>query len=163
MNITFRLSRSAGLLALAWVTSISPVWAQANKELTEAELIEYRPGDSNLFKPVWDEFYAGDFEGDLPKPLIAAGKPMVADICNAIAHPDMRFRRYAMTALGEIGDRAALPALAAILKDRNELDYMRGDALEAIHRIDKTLGLKYGKEFGGENDYLKMIASEISH
>ena len=71
-------------------------------------------------------------------------------------------RRYAMTALGEIRDKAALPALEAILKDKQELEYMRGDALYAIHRIDKELGLKYGKEFATANDYLKMVADEIS-
>ena len=38
---------------------------------------------------------------------------------------------------------------------------MRGDALYAIHRIDKELGLNYGKELGTANDYLKMVAEEI--
>ncbi|MDB6003637.1 MAG: hypothetical protein JWR15_624 [Prosthecobacter sp.] len=135
--------------------------AQQNKELTEGELVEYRPGDPALTKKVWNQFYAGDDESELPKPLIAAGKKMVPDICAAIAHPDMKMRRYAMTALGEIGDKAALPALESILKDKKELGYMRGDALYAIHKIDKALGVKYAKEFGPADEYLKMVADEI--
>ena len=153
---------SSVLLALAFTFCQGICQAKPNKELTEAELVEYRPGDPAVVKKTWDKFYAGDYEPDLPKPLIAAGKKMVPDICKAIAHPNMRMRRYAMTALGEIRDKSALPALETILKDKNELEYMRGDALYAIHRIDKELGLKYVKEFGTANDYLKMVAEEIS-
>ena len=149
------------IFALALTLCQGTVSAKPNKELTEAEMVEYRPGDPAATKKVWDKFYAGDHEPDLPKPLIAAGKKMVPDICKAIAHPDMKLRRYAITALGEIRDKAALPALETILKDKKELEYMRGDALYAIHRIDKELGLNYGKEFGTANDYLKMVAEEI--
>ena len=162
MSLTSSLVRSLGYCVIGLVFAGVPVEAQLNKELTEAELVEYRPGEAKTNKAVWDKFYAGDLEEDLPKPLIAAGKAMVPDICTAIAHPNMRLRRYAMTALGEIGDKAALPSLEAILKDKKELEYMRGDALYAIHRIDKALGLKYGKEFRDSNDYLKMVAEEIA-
>lgn len=154
--------RALFVFSLAVGLAVSSSLAQQNKELTEAELVEYRPGDPATTKKVWDKFYAGDYEEDLPKPLIAAGKKMVPAICTAIAHPDMRMRRYAMTALGEIGDKTALPALESILKDKKELEYMRGDALYAIHAIDKGLGLKYAKEFGSANEYLKMVAEEIS-
>ena len=154
--------RTLFLAALSLGIPFCNLSAKPNKELTEAELVEYRPGDETATKKVWDKFYKGDSEEELPKPLIAAGKKMVPDICKAIAHADMRLRRYAMTALGEIGDKAALPALEAILKDKNELEYMRGDALYAIHKIDKTLGLKYVKQFGAENEYLKMVAGELT-
>ncbi len=153
--------RSLAFLVLAAGASLSPCLAQQNKELTEAELVEYRTGDPAVTKKVWDKFYAGDDEGELSKPLIAAGKKLVPAICAAIAHPDMRLRRYAMTALGEIGDKAALPALESILKDKKELGYMRGDALQAIHLIDKALGVKYAKEFASADEYLKMVAEEI--
>ena len=155
------LKLSPVFFALALALCQGASLAQQNKELTEAELVEYRPGDPAAVKKVWDKFYAGDYEQDLPKPLIAAGKKMVPDICKAIALPDMKMRRYAMTALGEVRDKAALPALETILKDGKELEYMRGDALYAIHRIDKALGSKYVKEFGTANDYLKMVADEI--
>lgn len=135
--------------------------AQLNKELTEAELVEYRPEETKASKKVWDRFYAGDYEADLPKPLIKGGKTMVPAICEAITNPNMRLRRYAITALGEIGDKTALPTLETILKDKKELEYMRGDALEAIHRLDQVLGLKYAQEFKNTNDYLKMVAGEI--
>lgn len=154
--------RAITMLAVALGITLGSCPAQQNKELTEAELVEYRPGDSAATKKVWDKFYKGDYEEDLPKPLMAAGKKMVPDICKAIAHPDMRMRRYAMTALGEIGDKEALPSLETILKDKKELEYMRGDALYAIHKIDKALGLKYAKEFGTANDYLKMVAGELT-
>jgi hypothetical protein len=155
------LIRQVSFIALFMALSLGSSQAQLNKELTEAELVEYRPGDPKTTLKVWDRFYAGDYEEDLPKPLIKGGKKMVPEICEAIAHPDMKLRRYAMTALGEIGDKAALPALETILKDKRELEYMRGDALYAIHKIDKALGLKYAKEFGTANEYLKMVAEEL--
>ena len=158
-TLSRKLSPAVCAIALAFCQGVT--LAQQNKELTEAELVEYRPGDPATVKKVWDKFYAGDYEPDLPKPLIAAGKKMVPDICKAIAHPDMKMRRYAITALGEIRDKSALPSLETILKNKKELEYMRGDALYAIHRIDKELGLKYGKEFGPANDYLTMVAEEI--
>ncbi len=153
--------RSCTFIALGLGLFLSPCQAQQNKELTEAELVEYRPVEGGATKKVWDKFYAGDDEAELPKPLIAAGKKMVPDICAAIAHPDMKMRRYAMSALGEIGDKAALPALESILKDKKELGYMRGDALQAIHQIDKALGVKYAKEFRKDDEYLEMIAVEL--
>lgn len=154
--------RSFAVFAYVFGLTLGTSQAQLNKELTEAELVEYRPGDPKVTLKVWDKFYAGDYEEDLPKPLIAAGKKMVPEICEAISHPNMKMRRYAMTALGVIGDKAALPALESILKDKKELEYMRGDALYAIHKIDKELGLKYAKSFGGANEYLKMVAEEIT-
>lgn len=154
--------RSLPLLALGLGLFLaSPCLAQQNKELTEAELVEYRPVEAGGTKKVWDKFYAGDDEAELPKPLIAAGKKMVPDICAAIAHPDMKMRRYAIAALGEIGDKAALPALESILKDKKELGYMRGDALQAIHQLDKKLGVQYAKEFAPADEYLKMVSEEI--
>jgi hypothetical protein len=123
--------------------------------------VEYRAGGPR-FDKVWHAFYVeGDHEPELDDPLIAAGRPMTLAICEAISHPDMKRRRYAIGALGYIRDKRALPALEKILKDRTEIYYFRGDALHAIYQINKKLGSQYAAQFANEHDYLKRLAVSI--
>jgi hypothetical protein len=121
---------------------------------------EYRPGGQS-FASVWGRFYAGDHEPELDDPLIEAGKKMTLMICEAIKNKDMKYRRYAIGALGYIGDKRALPTLENILKSKEEIYYFRGDALHAIYQIDKSFGKKYAAEFGGEHEYLKRLQGSI--
>ncbi|MES2877760.1 MAG: hypothetical protein V4713_05005 [Pseudomonadota bacterium] len=123
--------------------------------------VEYRTGGQH-FDKVWHAFYVeGDHEPELDDPLIAAGRAMTLAICEAIAHPDMKRRRYAIGALGYIRDKRALPTLENILKDRTEIYYFRGDALHAIYQIDKKLGSQYAVQFANEHDFLKRLAVAI--
>jgi len=121
---------------------------------------EYTPGGSK-YSSVWKRFYAGDHEPELDDPLIGAGKGMTLVICEAIKNEDMKYRRYAIGALGYIGDRRSLPTLEQILKSQNELDYFRGDALHSIFQIDKELGRRYSLKYGNESNYLKLIHNSI--
>lgn len=122
---------------------------------------EYRTGGQR-FNKVWQAFYVeGDHEPELDDPLIAAGRAMTTATCEAITHPDMKRRRYAIGALGYIHDRRALPTLECILKDKTEIYYFRGDALHAIYLIDKKLGTEYAEQFANEHDYLKRLADSI--
>ena len=125
-----------------------------------AEEVEYRPGGQR-FEKTWLKFYAGDHEPELSDPLISAGPRMTKAICEAVSHPDMKLRRYALGALGFIGDKRAIPTLERILKNKEEIYYFRGDALNAIYQLDKRLGAKYSKQFSSEHEYLKMIADAI--
>lgn len=121
---------------------------------------EYRPGGEK-YAQVWNKFYSGDHEPELDDPLIEVGPKMTAVICEAIKNKDMRFRRYAIGALGFIGDKKALETLETILESKEEIYYFRGDALHAIYQLDKSLGKKYAKEFGDEHEYLKMLQKNI--
>jgi len=121
---------------------------------------EYRPGGEKWAK-VWNKFYAGNHEPELDDPLIEAGKTMTLVICDAIKNKDMRMRRYAIGALGYIGDKRALPSLETILKSKDEIYYFRGDALHAIYQIDRSLGKKYAKEYGREHEYLADLQRNI--
>jgi hypothetical protein len=122
---------------------------------------EYRTGGPR-FDKIWHAFYVeGDHEPELDDPLITAGRAMSAAISEAIAHPDMKRRRYAIGALGYIRDRRTLPSLERILKDKSEIYYFRGDALHAIYQIDKKLGTRYAKQFANEHEYLKRLAYSI--
>jgi hypothetical protein len=122
--------------------------------------VEYKPGGPQ-FKRAWEQFYNGDHEPELDDPLIQAGRKMTLAICDAISHQDMKMRRYAIGALGYIGDKRAIPQLESILRNKEELDYFRGDALHSIYQLDKQLGSRYATEYESENDYLKMISSAI--
>jgi hypothetical protein len=136
-----------------------------------ANEIEYRTGGKH-FDKVWHAFYVeGDHERELADPLIAAGSAMTMAICEAISHPDMKRRRYAIGALGYLGDKRALPALEKILGSSAEIYYFRGDALQAIYLIDKSLGTRYARQIVNEHDlniqvvaehdYLNNLASSI--
>lgn len=115
------------------------------KEITKER--EYRTGGPQFTK-VWHTFYVeGHHEPELDDPLIAAGRPMTSAICQAILHPDMKRRRYAIGALGYIGDKRALPTLVKILKNKREISYFRADALRAIYQIDMQRGTQYAKQF----------------
>jgi hypothetical protein len=62
----------------------------------------YRPGGQS-FSETWHRFYdLGDHEPELDDPLIQRGETMVPAICAAVAHKDMKYRRYALGALGYI-------------------------------------------------------------
>jgi hypothetical protein len=121
---------------------------------------EYRPGGQS-YASVWNRFYSGNHEPELDDPLIKTGRKMTLTICEAIKNKDMKYRRYAIGALGYIGDRRALATLEEILKSKEEIYYFRGDALHSIYQIDKALGKKYAAEFGRDHEYLKRLQESI--
>ena len=121
---------------------------------------EYRPGGSN-FASIWDRFYSGEHEPELDDPLIEAGSKMTLIITEAVSNKDMKLRRYAIGALGFIGDIKALPTLERILNDKSEIYYFRGDALHAIYKIDQGLGRKYAKIYANDHEYLLDLAKSI--
>lgn len=122
--------------------------------------VEYRPGGRQFAKS-WNSFYKGGHEPEMPSPLVKAGRRMVPSICDAVRHPNMRLRRYAISALGLIKDKYAIPTLEKILNNVEEVDYFRGDALEAIYQIDHELGTKLSDKFVNEINYLKYSVNKI--
>jgi HEAT repeat protein len=123
--------------------------------------VAYRDGGKQFAK-AWHAFYdLSDHEPEIDDPLINRGRPMVPSICNAIAHKDMKYRRYAIGALGYIGDERALSTLEAILRDSSEIDYFRGDALHSIYLIDRKLGTQYARQYQNENEYLTRLSAAI--
>ena len=126
-----------------------------------ADDIEYRPGGEK-WSSVWQTFYNNPgCEADLMTPLVEAGPRMTGTILEAISHKNMKLRRYAIGALGWIKDKKAIPALTAILKDQQEIDYFRGDALESIYLIDEHLGLELAKEYKDSSKYFRLICPAI--
>jgi hypothetical protein len=142
------------LLSCMVLLFVSPVGADHHNHK------EYHPGGSEFTK-TWNKFYAGDHEPELDDPLIEAGTEMTLVICEAIKKKDMRLRRYAIGALGYIGDKRAIPTLEEILKSKEEIYYFRGDALHSIYQLDKSLGKKYANEYAHEHEYLKMLQGNI--
>ncbi len=121
----------------------------------------YRTGGPE-FSAAWHQFYdLADHEPEIDDPLIEKGAEMVPAIIEAVRHKDMKRRRYAIGALGQIKCKAAIELLEDILKDKSELEHFRSDALHAIYRIDQELGTKLASEFKSENSYLRMISEEI--
>lgn len=121
----------------------------------------YTPGGDEFAK-TWKAFYSDDAEeSEINVPLTEAGQKMVPAVVEAIAHKDMRHRRYAISALGTLKDPRALDALTAILKDESEEDYFRGDAVVSIYKIDPARGTELAKEYAGQGDNLKDMAQAI--
>ena len=126
-----------------------------------ADDVKYTSGGKEWAK-VWTAFYNNSgSEADLMTPLIKAGPKMTPAILEAISHKDMKQRRYAIGALGHLKDRRAVKPLTAILEDKREEDYFRGDALHAIYQIDQKLGSELAKRFAGQGDNLKMMTEAI--
>lgn len=89
-------------------------------------------------------FYERDVaEDQLMDPLILAGRDVIPLLERELLNPDMPRRRYAISAIGNIGDKAALPILRKILEDRSEVDYIRCDSLEAISMIDRHMAIQF--------------------
>jgi hypothetical protein len=123
--------------------------------------VAYRTGGPK-FKDAWHAFYdLPDHEPEIDDPLIEAGRPIVPAICEAIRHKDMKYRRYAIGALGFIGDRRALPTLTGILEDRSEAGWLRGDALKSIYQIDRVLGQSFALKFRYDDQYLSTITEAV--
>jgi hypothetical protein len=95
----------------------------------------------------------------VPEPLIGrqlsgAGKRMVPFLLPEIEKKDMPRRGYAILALGDIGDRRALPTLVTIFEDKSEFNDIRDAALRAIWHIDKRVGEELAKKHLGEDRYI---------
>jgi HEAT repeat protein len=100
------------------------------------------------FEEVWIAFYwEGTSAPHLSTILVTAGPKIVPSIVEAISDRQMYARRIAISALGLLKQREALPVLVEMLNDESEEGYFRSDALEAIYLIDAGAG--------------KMAASEL--
>ena len=92
-------------------------------------------------------FYSEEMaEDQLVDSLILGGKEIAPLLIEKIKDKNMRQRRYAIAALGHLGDLSAVPALEGILKDTSEIDYFQCDALEAIALLDSHAALVLAKE-----------------
>ena len=125
-----------------------------------AEEVEYKPGGQQ-WANVWTAFYKGDHEAELMTPLIKAGPKMVPVILDAISHKDMRLRRYAISALGNLNDARAVDPLTKIVQDKSEEEYFRSDALESIYKLDQERGTRLAKQVAGQGDMLKTTGEAI--
>ncbi len=131
------------------------------------------PGDADETTPMpgafdreWRKFYfEADGEGSIIPNLMEGGTRMIPAICEAVSDRKMRMRRYAIGALGHLGDRRAILTLEMIYADATEHPLFRGDALEAIFCIDQELGSRYAKQVLRRNydddHYLKRCAVEV--
>jgi hypothetical protein len=125
-----------------------------------AQEVEYAPGGEK-WASTWKTFYAGDYEPELPVPLMKAGPTMVPVILEAIGHPDMKMRRYAISALGHLKDESAIAPLKAIVADEGEEDWFRGDALVAIYQLNQDEGTTLAEKYKGQGDVLKLSSEWI--
>lgn len=89
--------------------------------------------------------------------LLRAGKAIVPYLLFEIKKKGMPKRLYAIGALGEIGDRRALPVLIEILEDRSEMMNFRTDVLEAIWRIDRKIAEEYAAKYVGESKDIERV------
>ena len=101
-------------------------------------------------------------EGQLINPLIISGKKVIPYLMKEIDNRKMRLRRYAISALGHIGDKNIIPFLMEILNDNEEIYYFRYDALEAISMIDIKKAKEVAKIFvNKEIDLVSEYCKEL--
>ena len=88
-----------------------------------------------------DEFYAYDgAEDTLMDPLIVAGSDVVPIVLEQIVKTDMVKRRYAIQALGNIGDPSAIPTLELLAESTSEPGYIRCVSTQAVAHMDWDAG-----------------------
>ncbi len=128
---------------------------------SDAEDQEYRPGGEK-FATAWERFYVLAYhEPEIDDSLIEAGAEMAPYIAEAVKHRDMNRRRYAVGALGCIGDASVIPTLEKLASDKTEKFYIRGDAMESIYLIDGQLGKQYARRYRADHEYLDGSANRI--
>ncbi len=109
-----------------------------------------QPVDNMSGSQVMEEFYRwSGAEDTLMDPLIVAGNRIVSHILQDISDESMPKRRYAIGALGNIGDHSAIPVLADIALDTAEVDYIRCDCVQAIAMIDWEEGTRVASLIAG--------------
>jgi len=105
-------------------------------------------GSSVNPQQVLDEFYSYDgAEDTLMDPLIVGGKDVVPSILQAIQMTEMPKRRYAIAALGNIGDPRAIPVLEMLSETVTEPGYIRCVSTQAIAQIDWDAGQTLAARF----------------
>jgi hypothetical protein len=155
--------RSEGVIALLLAAAISACGQEDGPQSPAPgnEKREYRPGGER-FAAAWEHFYVLAFhEPKIDDSLIAAGPEMAPYIAQAVMHRDMKRRRYAVGALGCIGDARVMPTLVELASDEAEVSVIRGDAIESIYLIESQLGKQYARQYRGDHEYLDHIASRI--
>ena len=100
-------------------------------------------------------------EDQMMDPLILAGECVVPIVLQHVQERDMPRRRYGIGFLGNVGSRDALPVLERLFWDSSERDYIRGDALQAIAKIDLRRGQSLARECAEGDGYVAYIAREV--
>ena len=94
------------------------------------------------------EFYAYDgAEDTLKDPLIVAGTDVVPLVLEEIVRADMVKRRYAIQALGNIGDPTAIPTLEFLAQSTSEPGYIRCVSTQAVAQIDWDAGRELAQRY----------------
>ena len=115
----------------------------------------------------WITFYIISTESGNVSTLVIAGPSIVSELLKAVTDKRLYKRRYAICALGYLGDKSAIPTLRAILADSTEIEYFRGDALKAIYVLDQALGRSEAQrllgdpELTGRDSYFHRVAKTI--
>lgn len=100
-------------------------------------------------------------EDQLMDSLILAGSKMVPTLEREIPKKDMHKRRYAIGALGNMGNRASIPVLEDILQNKNECEYFRVDALEAIANIDLPYAQSIAPQYQKDTSAVAQCANAV--
>ena len=110
----------------------------------------------------FSKFYSDVAEDQLMDPLILAGKKVLPLLLEKISDKNMPKRRYAIGAIGNIGDASAIPILIDILDDPGEEDYFRCDAFLAIAMISREYGYKLAQQYeDNTNECLARLSNAL--
>lgn len=100
-------------------------------------------------------------EDQLIDSLILAGPKVVPLLEREILNREIPRRRYAISALGHLGNNNSIPTLEHILQDKSEKEVFRADALEAIASIDLRYAQKIASEYLHDTSIVAKRAKEV--
>lgn len=100
-------------------------------------------------------------EDQLTDALILAGPKMVPLLELEISKREIPRRRYAISALGILGDNDSIPILEHILQDKSEKEEFRGDALLAIAKIDLSYAKTIAPNYLNDMSFVSTCANKV--
>jgi HEAT repeat protein len=86
---------------------------------------------------------------------------MVPILEHEISKREIPRRRYAIGALGILGNKDSIPILEHILQDKSEKEYFRGDALLAIAKIDLSYAQKNASNYLNDMRIVSTCANKV--
>jgi len=100
-------------------------------------------------------------EDELMDPLIAARGDVLPAVIKAIPFMAMPMQAYAVTFLGNQGDRRSLALLHQLLGSEAENAALRSDALQSIARVDPQEGRRLALLYRDRADAIGFMANQV--
>ncbi len=146
-------------IIIALIIILSPFWLFLSPNIIDAINLKLFVAPEHIINRFYTEKELA--EDQLIDSLILAGSKMVPLLEQEILKKEIPRRRYAISALGHLGNNKSSTILEHILQDKSEKEVFRADALEAIAGINLTYAQKIAPAYLNDTSFVANRAREI--